>query len=126
MPDRWFTTEAWKWKNKEPLFEFIRKHKKSGVVLLSGDVHFAQFYHTNCKSLTGYDLTDLTTSGLTHHVNSFLKIWKYGLGQHFLNYVTPRFWNVSFTNRIHLLQSSENFVDFNFGLASINKVGDDV
>ena len=57
---------------------------------MTGDVHFAQFYHTNCASATGYNLQELTSSGMTHHVNSFFKI-----GHYLLNYVTPRFWNVS-------------------------------
>eukprot|EP00347_Sterkiella_histriomuscorum_P018200 403346407 len=100
LPDRFFITEAMNWKSKNDIFKLIRKHQKSGVVLLSGDVHFAQFYHTNCKSLTGYNLQELTSSGMTHHVNSFFKI-----AHHFLNYVTPRFWN-----------STEIYVNFNFAL----------
>lgn len=88
----------------------IAKHKKSGVILLSGDVHFAQFYSTYCESLTGYEVPELTSSGLTHHVNSFFKI-----ADRVLNMVTPRFWN-----------TSEILMDFNFGLIEITKQGADV
>ncbi|CDW89877.1 UNKNOWN [Stylonychia lemnae] len=107
LVDRYFFTEAINWKSKEMLFDLIRKHQKSGVFVLSGDVHFAQFYHTNCKSLTGYDVQELTSSGMTHHVNSFFKI-----GHHVLNYVTPLFWNV--------------YVNYNFGLLKTRKIGDDL
>ena len=41
IPDRWFFTEAFHWPSKKVLFEMVRKHRKSGVLLLSGDVHFA-------------------------------------------------------------------------------------
>jgi hypothetical protein len=41
IPQRNFVLEEFKWKNKEALFSLLRKHRKSGVVLLSGDVHFA-------------------------------------------------------------------------------------
>jgi hypothetical protein len=45
-------------------------------------------------------LTEMTTSGLTHHVNIFLKI-----ADKALDMVTPRFWN-----------ASKLVMDFNFGL----------
>ena len=90
LPDRFFITEAMNWRAKDEFFSLIRKYKKSGVFLLSGDVHFAQFYHTNCQSLTGYNIQEVTSSGMTHHVNSFFKI-----ADHILNYATPLFWNVS-------------------------------
>lgn len=56
LVDRFFITEAMNWPSKKKLFDLINKYEKSGVFLLSGDVHFAQFYHMNCKSLTGYNL----------------------------------------------------------------------
>ena len=33
--------ESFQAKNKELLFNLLTKHEKSGIVLLSGDVHFA-------------------------------------------------------------------------------------
>ena len=80
------------------------------MILLSGDVHFAQFYSTHCESLTGYEVPELTSSGLTHHVNSFFKI-----ADRVLNMVTPRFWN-----------TSEILMDFNFGMIEVTKKGADV
>jgi hypothetical protein len=87
----------------------IGRLRKSGVILLSGDVHFAQFYSTKCKAMTGYELPELTTSGLTHHVNSFFKI-----ADKVLPMVTPDFWT-----------TSEMLVDFNFGLIQIQRTHDD-
>ena len=89
LPDRYFPTEHFEWETKKSLLDLIRKYEKSGVVLLSGDVHFAQFYHTNCQSLTGYNLPELTTSGLTHHVNGFIP-----RADKALNIATNTFWNV--------------------------------
>ncbi len=88
------------------IFNLIKKHEKSGVILLSGDVHFAQFYETKCKSLTGYNVPELTSSGMSHHVDSFFK----GMGQKLLPLVTPKFWS-----------ASDLIVDFNFGLIKIAK-----
>ena len=56
-----------KWNNKEKLFALINKYEKNGVIFLSGDVHFAQIYHSNCYSLTGYDIYEYTSSGMTHN-----------------------------------------------------------
>ncbi len=44
----------------------ILKHKKSGVIIMSGDVHWAQLFHMNCHSYVGYDLPEICSSGLTH------------------------------------------------------------
>ena len=41
LPDRWFFTECFEWPSKKMIFNLIKKHEKSGVILLSGDVHFA-------------------------------------------------------------------------------------
>jgi hypothetical protein len=78
--------------------------------LLSGDVHFAQFYETKCKSLTGYNVPELTTSGMTHHVDSFMKF-----GHKWLPMVTPKFWS-----------ASDILVYFNFGLMKIRRTQDEI
>lgn len=110
LPDRWFFTEAFEWPSKKMLIDLINTHQKSGVILLSGDVHFAQFYHMNCQSLTGYNLTEMTTSGLTHHVNMFAKV-----ADRVMDMVTPLFWN-----------ASELVMDFNFGLFRVKRVSNDI
>ena len=51
---------------KTQILDLIGKYRKSGVILLTGDVHYAQLYHTKCTSYTGYDLTEICSSGMTH------------------------------------------------------------
>lgn len=41
IPERMSNTEVFEWPSKKKLFDLITKHQKSGVILLSGDVHFA-------------------------------------------------------------------------------------
>lgn len=45
----------------------INKHKKNGILLLSGDIHFAEFIKlSKDEGITHYDLYEITSSGLTH------------------------------------------------------------
>jgi hypothetical protein len=60
--------------------------------------------------LTGYNIPELTTSGLTHHANTFFKV-----ANKCSDRTTPLFWN-----------SSEIFMDFNFGVSIIRRVEDDI
>lgn len=48
LPITRLVTECWFDKSRERLFELIGKLKKSGVVLLSGDVHFGEMLKTPC------------------------------------------------------------------------------
>jgi len=63
--------ESFKWQSKQRLFETIRKNQKGNIVLLSGDVHHANVFHSPCASLTGYNLVEFTSSGMSHTVDSF-------------------------------------------------------
>ncbi len=36
------------------------------MLLLSGDVHWAQLFQMTCKSYTGYNLHEVCSSGMTH------------------------------------------------------------
>jgi hypothetical protein len=38
--------------------------------MMSGDVHYAQMYTTNCESDLGYKVTEVCSSGLTHTLRS--------------------------------------------------------
>ncbi|PRP79516.1 hypothetical protein PROFUN_12707 [Planoprotostelium fungivorum] len=49
---------------RDKLFEMINKHKTPGVILLSGDVHYAEFLKTDL--VLTYPLWELTSSGMTH------------------------------------------------------------
>lgn len=112
--DRKFIVEELDSINKEKLFiELIRdtpEIKKSGLIFLSGDVHFAQFFHSSCKSLaTGYDIIEAASSGLTHHSQIG------GLGEPMLRIFTAPFW-----------MESKRFIDLNYGMTRVRKQGDDV
>lgn len=92
IPDRYnFVLDEFEWENKERLFDIISRANKSGVILLSGDVHFSQFYKTPCTSLTnGYPLYELTSSGMTHSA------WtQFHCPTPFLDFVTPNLWTAS-------------------------------
>jgi hypothetical protein len=67
-------------------------------------------YSTKCESLTGYSVPELTTSGLTHHVNTYFKI-----GEYIMNAATHPFY-----------LESKIFIDYNFGLMKTQKIKDDV
>jgi hypothetical protein len=71
LPDRYLISEAFNWRNKEVIFEVLAKNQKSGVIFLSGDVHFAQFYSSNCALENGYVYHEFTSSGLSHTQDNF-------------------------------------------------------
>jgi alkaline phosphatase D len=52
-------------RERERLFRLVRDTRANGVLLLSGDRHFAALYQRD--SGAGYPLTELTASGVTHH-----------------------------------------------------------
>jgi hypothetical protein len=60
------------------VYGLIEKHKRSGVIILSGDVHFTQYYTSMCKSQFGYPLTEITSSGLSHHLDETTPDLAYG------------------------------------------------
>eukprot|EP00352_Strombidinopsis_acuminata_P001820 CAMPEP_0176385718 /NCGR_PEP_ID=MMETSP0126-20121128/35372_1 /TAXON_ID=141414 ORGANISM="Strombidinopsis acuminatum, Strain SPMC142" /NCGR_SAMPLE_ID=MMETSP0126 /ASSEMBLY_ACC=CAM_ASM_000229 /LENGTH=159 /DNA_ID=CAMNT_0017752243 /DNA_START=295 /DNA_END=774 /DNA_ORIENTATION=- len=89
-------------RGKERLFELINKHQKSNVVLMSGDIHFSQFFATQCSSLTGYQIIELTTSGMTHNdppiIHPVIYFW------------TPTFFTLS-----------DMYAKFNYGTIALYK-----
>ena len=45
----------------------IKRHRKSGVLILSGDVHWAQLFQAGCSSYPGgYLMSEVCSSGMTH------------------------------------------------------------
>jgi len=69
--DNTLVEENFQWWSKSKLFSLISKHQKSNVLLLSGDVHYANRYQTNCEALTGYTVPEFTSSGMTHNIATF-------------------------------------------------------
>jgi hypothetical protein len=78
----------------------------NNIILLSGDVHFAQLYENRCKSLTGQErLIEVCSSGMSHYMAPILPdfgVWT----------IIPRFW-----------QLTDWFVDLNYGNILIDKHG---
>jgi alkaline phosphatase D len=63
-----------KWGNfpesRRRLFELIARHHVSGLLLLSGDVHYAEILSSDRLGL-GYRVYEVTSSGMTHSCGSF-------------------------------------------------------
>jgi len=74
LPDDRVLPELWYKQSREKLFTLIRKYKVSGVIILSGDVHYAEIMKYPCKERIGYELYEFTSSGLTHHVSSHISL----------------------------------------------------
>ena len=51
---------------KRKILDLVKKYQKSGVIIMSGDVHWSQIFHMGCESYTGYDVPEVCSSGLTH------------------------------------------------------------
>jgi hypothetical protein len=67
IPDRYGSfVEEIGTKTKSYIMSLIRKYEKSGVVFLSGDVHYSQLFSTKCASATGYEVWEVCSSGMTH------------------------------------------------------------
>ena len=83
--DRQGPTERWHEKSRMRLLTLIDKYP--GVILLSGDVHFAEIMKLPCSNHVFYEIT---SSGLTHTVFT-----SYGFFAYFLiNFVHPFNWNI--------------------------------
>lgn len=67
------------------LMALLQKTKSSGVIFLSGDVHFAQVYSLKppCSPL-GYPLYEFTSSGMTHCLSSQFKAMPW-MVKHFID-----------------------------------------
>lgn len=57
-------------RERQRLFDLIETTKANGVILLSGNVHFAEISKVQTKS---YPLLDFTSSGLTHINETYAK-----------------------------------------------------
>ena len=98
----WNVQEFWYIKDRDRLMKLIGKMKRSGVIILSGDVHYGQILKTTCiHPDIGYPLYEHTSSGLSHHAR---------IADILVNNVFPN------NYQIH-----PNLVDyFNFGMVEFN------
>jgi hypothetical protein len=56
LPIDRIATECWFPESREKLFFLINKYKRSGVILLSGDIHNSHILKTPCKLEGKYNL----------------------------------------------------------------------
>jgi alkaline phosphatase D len=76
----------------------------SGVILLSGDIHMSSFFKSKCG--LSYEITEFTSSGLTH-----------SLGDTLLTSALKPFVNTLFKSQFEVVDA---FADKSFGLISID------
>ena len=101
IPDDRLVPEHWYAANRDRLFELIRNYKTSGVILISGDVHFAEILKYPCKEHVGYEIFEFTSSGLTHHVSTHVPF-----ADKYMDVMVPKTWS----------SKKDRFLDLNFGV----------
>ena len=72
LPDDRYLPETWFTQSRDRLINLIKKYQVGGVLLISGDVHYAEIMKHPCKERVGFDLYEFTSSGITHHVTSHI------------------------------------------------------
>jgi phosphodiesterase/alkaline phosphatase D-like protein len=65
-------TEHFNTLNKNKLIAIVEKHRKNNTLFLSGDVHTANTFKSPCAAFGGYKYLEYTSSGMSHHMNSFI------------------------------------------------------
>lgn len=101
--------EAINFSDRKRLFYLISKHKKSGVMFITGDIHHGQIQRTFCIiEDIGYHIHEFTSSGLTHNcvINFILDV---DLCQFGWDYLLPHEYNILPTMQ-----------EFNFGMINID------
>jgi len=109
MVDDRFYPEHWYTYSRNKLIETIRKLKRSGVVLLSGDVHYSEMMEYPCPQRVGYKLHEFTSSGLTHHMSGY----NLPYGGELVNAIAPYTFNTP----------NARFLYENFGVLRITLTG---
>ena len=56
---------------RKRLVSIVASSGRGGILFLSGDIHFSEVHRLNCSPL-GYPVYEFTSSGITHHVPSWL------------------------------------------------------
>ena len=100
LPDDRIFPEHWFDSSRQRLIGLIQKFQVSGVMLLSGDVHYAEIMKHPCPQRVGYNLYEFTSSGLTHFVSEYIPY-----GGHLFNELFPFTFN----------EPKDRFMEKNFG-----------
>ena len=104
LPDDRFIPETWFYESREKLYDLINKYRVNGVVFMSGDVHIGEIMRNPCsKPRIGYDLYEITSSGITHTVFGPLR------------YFTEAWMPPTYDTRVDNM-----YIDLNFGIIDVN------
>ncbi|EAS04639.2 phosphodiesterase/alkaline phosphatase D-like protein (macronuclear) [Tetrahymena thermophila SB210] len=105
LPDDRVIPEKWYPDSRNRLFNLIQKHKDhQRVILISGDIHLAEILvEPNSVNKFGYNIIEITSSGLTHHIMDYK----------FPQFIVDGFLPNTFNDRQHRL------MDFNYALVDI-------
>lgn len=101
LPDDRIFPEHWYEASRARLINLIRKYQLSGVILLSGDVHYSEIMRHPCPERVGYNLYEFTSSGLTHFISDYVP-----LGGDLFNHLFPHTFNTP----------GDRFMEKNFGV----------
>jgi len=110
LPDDRIFPEHWFDKSRQRLIGLIRKYKVSGVILLSGDVHYAEIMKHPCPQRVGYNLYEFTSSGLTHYISEYIPF-----GGQLFNELFPHTYN----------SPKDRFMEKNFGMLKFSLEGEE-
>ena len=58
--------ERWFQKSKDRLYRLMTQYDKK-MVIISGDIHYAEMSELRCKRMVGHHLIEATSSGMTHY-----------------------------------------------------------
>ena len=105
FPDDRIVLEYWFKNSRKRLINFIQREKINGTIFISGDVHWGEIMTYPCwKRDIGYDIHEITSSGLSHNLGFYVKILDDIVGNIF-----PETYN----------QGRGMYVKFNFGMVNI-------
>ena len=88
FPDDRPLADSWYTESRERLVGLIKKHRVGGVLIISGDVLYAEMLKYPCDERVGYELHEFTSSGLAQSV-----LDKTPFVDTFISKVYPSTWN---------------------------------
>lgn len=106
MVDDRLYPEHWYKYSQDKLLQTIRRTKRSGIILISGDVHYSEIMTHPCPKRIGYNLYEITSSGLTHYMSGY----NLPFGGELLNAISPETFNTV----------KDRYMYKNFGMISVD------
>jgi hypothetical protein len=120
LGDRYlYAPESFREESREKLLNLLAKHKRSGVVFLSGDIHYTQMNQLMCPSVYGYTIPEFASSGLSHAIRHDPFRWKIPNYKFYVGDLAQLF------TYPRMAQTEWNGDYLNFGSVNITKTEDD-